>query len=93
MIDSLIISEIEYIEQTVPKLTNESIFETAMRCNGVKTNDVWSYATKQVNDSIKRQRENAKQRYKHIVTVLNQNLPIDTIIKLAKICQVYKRTN
>ena len=93
MIDSLIMSEIEYIEQTVPKLTNELIFETAMRCGDVKTNDVWSYATKQVNDSIKRQRENAKQRYKHIVTVLNQNFPIDKFIKLAKIFQVYKRTN
>ena len=93
MISSLLISELEYIEQKIPKPTNELIFETAMRCGDVKTNDVWSYATKQVNDSIKRQRENAKQRYKHIVTVLNQNLPIDTIIKLAKIFQVYKRTN
>ena len=93
MISTLLISELEYIEQKIPKPTNELIFETAMRCGDVKTNDVWSYATKQVNDSIKRQRENAKQRYKHIVTVLNQNLPIDTIIKLAKIFQVYKRTN
>ena len=93
MNDSLLMSEIEYIEQTVPKPTNENIFETALRCNGVKTDDVWSYASKQVNDSIKLQRENAKQRYKHIVTMLNQNHPIDTFIKLAKIFQVYKRTN
>lgn len=96
MISTLLISEQEYVEQKISKPTNELIFETAMRCGDVKTDDVWSYASNQVNDSIKRQRENAKQRYKHIVTMLNQNhqnFPIDTLIKLAKICQVYKRTN
>jgi len=91
MISTLLISEHEYIEQKISKPSNELIFETAMRCGDIKTDDPWSYATKQVNDSIKIQRENAKQRYNHIIEMINQQIHIDTAIKLAKIFQVYKK--
>lgn len=90
MFASLLISEHEYVDQQVPTISNEIIFEKVMRCGDIKTDDPWSYATKQVNDSIKIQRENAKQRYTHILSVLDQNLSIDTIISLAKIFRVYK---
>lgn len=93
MISTLLISELEYIEQKIPKPTNELIFETAMRCGDVKSDDIWGFASKQVTQSIKQQCENAKQRYKHIIEMINQQNHIDTAIKLAKIFQVYKRTN
>ena len=35
MISTLLISELEYIEQKISKPTNELIFETAMRCGDV----------------------------------------------------------
>lgn len=93
MISTLLISELEYIEQKISKPTNELIFETAMRCGDVKSDDIWGFASKQVTQSIKQQCENAKQRYKHIIEMINQQNHIDTAIKLAKIFQVYKRTN
>ena len=49
------------------------------------------FASKQVTQSIKQQCENAKQRYKHIIEMINQQNHIDTAIKLAKIFQVYKK--
>jgi hypothetical protein len=91
MISTLLISELEYIEQKISKPTNELIFETAMRCGDVKTDDIWGFASKQVTQSIKRQCENAKHRYKHIIEMINQQNHIDTAIKLAKIFQVYKK--
>ena len=91
MISSLLISELEYIEQKISKPSNEIIFETAMRCGDVKTDDIWGFASKQVTQSIKQQHENAKQRYKHIIEIIHQQINIDTAIKLAKIFQVYKK--
>lgn len=91
MISPLLISELEYIEQKISKPSNELIFETAMRCGDVKTDDIWGFASQQVTQSIKQQRENAKQRYRHIIEMINQQNHIDTAIKLAKIFQVYKK--